>query len=586
MEQRPQTIVRHLLRSAAEGEPQAGLRFLDRREREIAALGHADILLRARRFALGLVERGLRPGDRAGIVLPTVPEFADAYFGCQLAGVVPVPLYPPVRLGRIEEYEARTAAMLRAVGARAIVTDTLVRRVLGNVAFRARPELGVLIARDVPASHATGQLPEAGADDLAMIQFSSGTTVEPKPVALTHRQVLANAWAIVDRMEGAGLRSRSGVTWLPLYHDMGLIGCLVLSVLRGTHRLTLLRPEDFLQRPALWLRAISRYRAAISPAPDFAYARCVERIQDDELDGVDLSCWEIALDGAEAVSPETLRAFADRFARWGFRREALTPVYGLSEASLAVTFSDPDRPFVTTVVDRELLATGLAEPPGPGAARFELSSAGRPLPGFAVEVRDDEGRPLPERRVGRIFVRGPSLMRGYFGRQDAPIERGWLDTGDLGFLEGGALFVTGRGKDVIVLRGQNHSPHEVERAIDGVEGVRTGCSAAVGDMSTGRERLILLVEVRSDRADLAGDVQRAVRAGTGLEPNEVVLLAPGTLPRTSSGKVRRQESLRRFLSGELAPPARVTRVFLAGAIGRSALGYLKGAARRLAEAGE
>jgi acyl-CoA synthetase (AMP-forming)/AMP-acid ligase II len=411
-----------------------------------------------------------------------------------------------------------------------------VSRLLGVPVAQARPELGLC---EVP--HGAPLAEPGRADELALIQFSSGTTVDPKPVALTHRNVLANIAAIETVIPPDD--AQAGVSWLPLYHDMGLIGCLLLAVNRPGP-LTLLAPETFLARPALWLRAIAQKRATISVAPNFAYGLCVKRVRDEELEGVDLSSWRLALNGAEPVAPAVLRRFAERFARCGFDARALMPVYGLSEASLAVTFAPAGR------------EARLAERHG-----RELPSVGAPLPGVDVELRE-----------GRIFVRGPSVMKEYFGAPQATraaLEDGWLDTGDLGFLEGGELFVAGRAKDVIVLRGANRSPQEFEEALDGAPGVRAGCAAALGVVGPEGESLVLLVE-RDGEAN-AELLSALVTERTGIRPERIVLLEPGTLPRTSSGKLRRAEARRQFEAGTLRPPDKVTLVRMLKEMARSAL---------------
>lgn len=521
------------LRAAAASR--LGLTFLDARERE-TELSFAELYERARRAAGGLRELGIRRGDRVAIVLSTGPAFMDAFFGAVLAGAVPVPLYPPVRLGRLEEFHGRTARMLQACGATVVLSDARISRLLGVAVAQARPPLGL---RQVPHGPPLEESAEPG--DLLLIQFSSGATVDPKPVALSHENVLSNIAAIQSIIPGDD--AQAGVSWLPLYHDMGLIGCLLLAVARPGP-LTLIPPEVFLARPSIWLRAISRKRATISVAPNFAYGLSLRRIRDDELEGVDLSSWRFALNGAEPVAPAVLRRFAARFGSRGFDARALMPVYGLSEASLAVTFTPPGRG------PRSL----------PTDAR-ELASVGRPLPGIDVDVRE-----------GRIFVRGPSVMQGYFGNPAATREalrEGWLDTGDLGFEEGGELFVAGRAKEIIILRGRNHAPQEFEEALDGVAGVRPGCAAAVPLATSEGEELALLVE--TDGPADAEAIRARVAERTGVRAHEVRLLAPGTLPRTSSGKLRRAEALRQLQAGELRPPAPVTLLHLARETARSLL---------------
>lgn len=554
------------LRAAAAADNGRGLRFSDRHERE-TRVDWGEVYARARRTAGALVARGVRPGDTVAIVLPTGPQFFDAFFGASLAGAIPVPLYPPVRLGRLDEYHARTAAMMTAARARLLIADSRTWRILGESVLRARPELGAIDVADLVGEPFER---ESSPDDLAFVQFSSGTTVDPKPVALQHRAVLANAGAILAGIARTD-EDQHGVSWLPLYHDMGLVGAVFVALLRAGN-LTLLGPEVFIGRPGLWLRAIGRTGALISPAPNFAYALCVDRVTDAEMEGVDLSRWRYALNGAEPVSPATLRRFVERFARWGLRPEALTPVYGLAEASLAVTFSTLDEPFRTTRFDRAALSDGRAEPAADGV---ELVSVGTPLPGLEIEV--------PSGKIGPVRVRGASLMQGYLHQPErtaAVLQDGWLDTGDLGFLHEGELYLTGRAKDVLILRGRNHAPHEIEQAVDAVDGVRTGCAAAVTwrPEDAEEERLLVFVEVKAElpapvRALLADRCSGEILAATGLDPALVVLLTPGTLPRTSSGKIRRAEALKRWLAGELLPPEEVNAWRLAGALAKGTLAH-------------
>jgi acyl-CoA synthetase (AMP-forming)/AMP-acid ligase II len=577
VESEAETLLEYLKRAGR--RPEGGVRFVDRAERE-RWVGWAEIRERALAVCGGLRELGVGRGERVALVFPTGLEFFEAFFGTLLAGAVPVPLYPPVRLGRLDEYVRRTARMLEVTRAVLVLADSRVRRILGEPVAMARPRLGCRTVEEVrrPGGEAVPVAPS----DLALVQFSSGTTVDPKPVALSHRAILAQTEILNGCWRDTDDLRHSCVSWLPLYHDMGLIGCVFPALSRDAS-LTLIGPELFVARPSLWLRALSRHRATISPAPNFGYALCLNRISDAEMEGVDLSSWRTALDGAEAVSPEVVRAFCERFARWGFRPEALTPVYGLSEAALAVTFSELGRPFRSLKVDREELArAGVVREQDDGR---EIVSVGRPLPGFRLEVRDDLGRPLPPGRVGRVWIQGPSLMEGYLDAPEATaraLRDGWLDTGDLGFLKEGDLYLTGRAKDVVILRGRNHAPEEIERAVEGIAGVRAGCAVAASWLPEGGEGEVLALFVEAarhampvEREALPEACREAVLRVAGLAVDRVVVLEPGTLPRTSSGKLRRQESLRLYLADELLPPDPVTSLRLAGAVARSSLAYAK-----------
>jgi fatty-acyl-CoA synthase len=543
-----------MLAAAAQTGP--SLFFVNRKEKD-QEVPMARVRERALSIAADLLARGVRKGDRVALVLPTCAEFVECFFGVLCAGAIPVPLYPPVRLGKLDEYHRGTAAMLQAVDAALVVSDERIRRFLGVAVQNATPRLGCVTASGLGGADAVEI--NVAADDVALIQFSSGTTRDPKPVALTHENLLYNLAAIASYFADEGTPNPVGVTWLPLYHDMGLIGNL-LSAFYVPGPLVLLPPEVFVAQPAAWLRAISRHRGTISAAPNFAFSLCVNRIRDEELDGVDLSSWSLCLNGAEAVSAAVQRRFSERFGRWGFDASALTPCYGMAETSLAVTFKPVGTSFNILRVDAETLASGgVIEPGGK-----ELVSVGGPLAGVEVEIRDDHSRPLSPDRVGRIFVRGPSVMAGYFGRADLTdqvLDHGWLDTGDLGFVHGGELFVYGRHKETVIIRGANHVPQDFEAALEGLPGVRTGCAVAVGFVPAGEddEALAMLVETTADAPpSLAGDVATRVWERTSILPAHVELLAPGTLPRTSSGKMRRREARAQWLAGTLTAPKKVS----------------------------
>ena len=561
---------------AAAARSSLGLVFVDAAERE-TRVSWAEVYARARRTAAGLQRLGVAPGERLALLLPTSPGFMDAFFGTLLAGAVPVPLYPPVRLGRLAEYHRTTARMLEVSGAAGVLSDGKVRLLLGESVAAARPRLGCLTVEEVSRERGDVALP-ATPEALALIQFSSGSTVDPKPVALRHAHLMAQLAALEAELPPPTDRRVVGVSWLPLYHDMGLIGCL-LSAVYYPGDMVLIPPEVFLARPALWLRALSRHRGFVSPAPNFAYGVCLKRVKDAEMEGVDLSGWHHALNGAEPVSVETLRRFSERFSRWGFRAEAVRPVYGLSEATLAVTFPPAGRGPRAVGVDAKVLATERRVLDG----SREVVSVGRPVSGFEVQVRDELGHEVPERRVGRVFARGPSVMAGYVGLPEATARaldaEGWLDTGDLGFALDGELFLTGRAKDLVIIRGANHTPQEFEECLEGVEGLRTGCAVALGFIPEGEtdEALLLLAE-HAPQAPVEGleeRVREAVLAGTGVRAHTVRVLEPGTLPRTSSGKLRRGEALRRFLAGELTAPKQVGTVGLVVEMARSALAFVR-----------
>jgi fatty-acyl-CoA synthase len=544
--------------AAAAAEDSRGIHLVDRREGE-RLLTWREVVASARNVAGGLQAAGVEPGDRVALCFPTGEEFLAAFFGALLAGAAPSPLPAPLRFGDPGDQRRRLAAMTAASGCRlALAGGELLAGVREAVAGDP-PRLGTAALGDLPAG--SWNPPGVGDDGLGLVQFSSGTTADPKPIALTRGALAAQVAMLNGRWPTENGELARGASWLPLHHDMGLVGCLLPALALATD-LTLLQPEVFAARPASWLRALSRSRATVSPAPTFGYALCLRKVRDEELLGVDLSAWRFALCGSEPVSADVLRAFATRFARWGLRPEALMPVYGLAEAALALTFGDAERPFTSRRWDRDALLAGRAEPDPEGR---ELVSVGQPLPGVALEIRDADGHPAAPATVGAVWAHSPCLMSGYLDRPAATaavMRDGWLDTGDLGFLAAGELYLVGRAKDVVILRGRNHAAEEIEGALAHVAGLRPERVAAVGWLAEDaeEERLVLFVERQAGRAPgddaaLAAACDEVVLAAVGVSPARIEVVAPGTLPVTSSGKLRRQEALRRFLAGELGSGA-------------------------------
>lgn len=529
---------------------------------------HQDSL----RIGAWLKELGIKKDDRVAIIMPTSRNFLNLFFGILQAGATPVPLYPPIRLGKMEEYLKKTAAMLAAASCRILFCDPLSERVLGRLLDHYVPELGIWSLPLLSKLPRALKNPECSR--LALIQFSSGTTVAPKPVGLTHEQLLANMRQIYHYVERRP--EDMMLSWLPLYHDMGLVGAL-LGTLYGAGPLTLLRPEDFLSKPFAWLDAISKYRATISVAPNFAYNLCASKITEEQAAMLDLSCWRIAMNGAEPVTAATMAKFAERFAVAGFNPQAFKPVYGLSEAALAVTMTPVMRPYRTLKVNRAALQDHRIEP----GDDLELVSLGLPIAGIQVETRDQNQQPLPERTVGQIWIKGASVMDGYYGITQQPFIDGWLDTGDEGFWDDGELFVVGRTKDIIIINGKNHVPQDIEAAIDHVDGVRTGCSVAVGHCDHNGEALYVFTETyATDHQQLQRDISLQITAQCHIHAKKVVICPPGTLPRTSSGKMRRHETLRLYLRGDLQAPRKVTPLRLTFLWASSRISYAKAALRR------
>ncbi|HEX5758640.1 MAG TPA: AMP-binding protein, partial [Thermoanaerobaculia bacterium] len=502
-------------------------------DRPPAELAYGELLRRARGAAAALRDQGMAPGETAALMLPTGLDYFVCFLGIQLAGGVPVPIYPPARPSQLEDHLRRQAGILRTAGCVALVAAPEVV----PLARLLRAQLPALRRVVTPGELAAGAcapapLPPVAAGDVAFLQFTSGSTGDPKGVVLTHANLLANLRAIGQAFEM--LPDDVVVSWLPLYHDMGLIGTWMGSLYYGMP-LVLLPPTSFLARPARWLAALARHGGTLSAAPNFAYELCVRRIADDELAGVDLSSRRLAFNGAEAVRPETLRRFAERFAPYGFRAAALKPVYGLAECSLALCFPPVEAPLRVDAVARAAFErAGRAVPAGADDPRpLHFVSCGPPLPGHEVRIAGPDGRELPERREGRLEFRGPSATSGYFGNPEATARLlrggGWLDSGDLAYVAAGDVFLTGRLKDVIVVGGRNLYPQELEEAVGELPGVRKGCVAAFGspDAASGTERLVVVAETREGEAGERERLREAIRQATvdllGTAPDEVVL---------------------------------------------------------------
>jgi 1-acyl-sn-glycerol-3-phosphate acyltransferase len=509
--------------------------------------------------AAALRARGVRARDCVAIMLRTEPAFFRVFFGVLLAGAVPVPIYPPFRPGHLEEYARRQVGILRNAEVRVLVTFAEAAPV-GRLVRRQVPTLETVVtAEELGAVPGHEPAPGRDADVVALIQYTSGSTGDPKGVVLTHANLLANIRALGQAL-AVGPEDVC-VSWLPLYHDMGLIGAWLGSLYHGIP-VVLMSPLAFLARPARWLTTLSRHRGTISAAPNFAFDLCVKRITDAELADLDLSAWRLAMNGSEAVTADTIARFTARFAPCGFRAEAMGPVYGLAEASVGLTVTPPGRGPRVDVVSRETFERDRrAEPAGRDErSPLRFVSCGVPLPGHEVRVVDADGRPVPERVQGGIEFRGPSVTRGYHRNvalTRAVVRAGWMDSGDLGYLAGGELYVTGRRKDIIIKAGRNLYPQEIEDLVGGVAGVRRGCVAAFGvpDPGTGTEHLVVVAETRTRDAESREKIRAAIVEGVvdalGLPPDTVVIAPPGAVLKTSSGKIRRSASRDAYLAGTL-----------------------------------
>ncbi len=506
----------------------------------------------ARGYAAALQARGVRPGDHVALLSPTTRELVTAIQATWLAGAAIVVLPLPMRLSSIEEFVAQTRQRIRNADARLCVIDP-------ELAAFVAPEPGdppmvgfdELVAGDPRA----WRRPKDDAERLVILQFTSGSTADPKGVMLPDRAVQANLDAIAV---AAALDPDDDVlvSWLPLYHDMGLVGLLTLPMSTGTD-LVLGAPQDFTARPARWMEWLSTYGGTATAGPNFSYVLATRAL--NRAEGLDLSRVRLALNGAEPIDADQVEAFVAAGRRHGLRPEAVFPAFGMAEVAIAGTFPEPWSGLVTDCVDRRVLETErYAAPVAPGTeGGRRLALLGRPVPGLEIRIVDPEsGQGLRDREVGELEIRGTSVTTGYYRRPDANaalFRDGWLRTGDLAYTLDGQLVMCGRIKDVIIVGGRNVFPEDVERAVGALDGVRAGNVIAFGvDGDRGRETLVVVAETKAD--DLAvvrRQVAERVRSVVGVPAKDIVLVSPGSLPKTSSGKLQRSLCRRRYEEGQL-----------------------------------
>lgn len=534
--------------------PGRGFRFvgLDRQERYF---GYEELLAEAERRGAHLQAMGLRKGDRAALVVGEPHEFVLSFLACVVAGVVPVPIFPRASFKNADSYIDTLAHIIESSGAKVAFcmegNKGIVDQAVGRTKTQVQP-VQVESAFEGAATLAPVAIDE---EDLCFLQFTSGSTSKPKGVMVSHRNLVANARAFLGP---AGLDRTDedvGVTWLPLFHDMGLIG-FVLGTLVCDIPVVILPTETFARSPGLWLQTITKHKGTITYAPNFAYQLVTRRVKDRQMAEIDLSTLRIAGCGAEPIRARTLQAFAERFGQVGFRPEAFLPSYGMAEATLAITFHPRGTPMVVDRVDANAMRDGVARPAAADDDNaLEIVGCGVGFPHHEVRVVDESANPLGERRVGQVVARGPSITGGYFERPEATAEAwhdGWLQTGDLGYFADEQLFICGRIKDLIIIRGANHYPQDIEWSVGDLDGVRRGNVCAFSVMRDGVEELVLIAEAgRADADRLREEIPRVVRQGFGLVPGDVRITRVGTLPKTSSGKAQRRKAKAMYEEGEL-----------------------------------
>jgi len=533
---------------------------------------------------------GLKKGDRLAMVVPDGVDFVPSFLAATWAGVVPVPLYPPLAMGKLDSYLDSLTRILRRAEPAYLCTTARLRHVLWSVVPKVPSLRGVVTTEELMGEGGGDERPvRCAPEDPVFLQFTSGSTSAPKGVVVSHANLQANCWSVMREGLDSDSEADVGVSWLPLYHDMGLIG-FVIAPLFHKVPVVFLPTMSFVRNANLWLDTMSRKKGTITFAPNFAYALAAKRARPEQIAAWDLSHVKAFGCGAEPINVRTLETFLHTFRPAGVKPSAILPCYGMAEATLAISFVGLDEPVKTDRVDRHRYeAVGVAEADPDGA--MEVVSCGRPFAGHEMAVFGADGTRLGERQVGELALRGPSVTQGYFrdpAGTEAAYDGGWLRTGDLGYLAEGEVYITGRKKDVIIFNGRNYDPQRIEWLVDDLPGVRRGSAVAFSRPGTSSEELVVAVEARSgDRAALTLAIQARVNEQLQLVVADVVLVSPGALPKTSSGKLQRQRTREQYLAGTLGREGVRTlggtaqRLSLAKHLTLSLVGRGRHAARRL-----
>jgi fatty-acyl-CoA synthase len=527
--------------------------------------------------AAALQDLGLVPGDRVGLIVIAPEDFVLAFLAALRVGVVPVPLYPPTSFASLDAYHARTSKILESAAARIVIASGELQNVLWSL-VDAVPSLETLVAvEQLRGSTRVPVFPVIEPGDLAFLQYTSGSTADPKGVMVTHGSLIANAHGVI--LEGAQLdagRNDKAVSWLPLYHDMGLIGFVIAPLCHGISAVCI-PTIRFVKRPSVWMETISRHRGTTSFAPNFAYALAMRRTRPEELASLDLSCLRVLGCGAEPIQPETMRRFTELYATHAhLPRHAIMPAYGMAEATLAISLKPAYEAMRTIVIDADAFQSrGVVREPIEGGTVVEYASCGVPFAGHEVAAFDEAGERLPEGREGELWHRGPSVTAGYFRNPEATAATyrpdGWLRTGDLGFVVQGHTYVTGRLKDLIILNGRNIPPQAVEWEASDVPGTRKGNVVAFSVPGEASEELVIVAEVKdpAQRPAVIEAVKARIQRQLGITAAEVVCVPAGAIPKTSSGKLQRSKARQLYLEGAIGAGTGAAAVTLAKHMARS-----------------
>lgn len=552
-----QSLVEILIKIATK-EPQRPHIYLQDDMGEEKVITYGQLYSGAMKVAAGLHEHNIELGDSVAIMLPTCEEFFYTFFGILLIGAIPVPIYPPFRPDKIEEYAMREASILKNANARILITFHQAQR-LSDLLKVFISSLKAVITVDELMVNKKPPIVDISSQMPALIQYTSGSTSLPKGVLLTHQNLLANIRCASLAIEIKP--SDVGVSWLPLYHDMGLIGSWLICFYNAIP-VVIMSPLTFLSRPERWLWAIHYHRGTLTAAPNFAYELCIRRIAASKIEGLDLSSWRLSFNGAEAVNPRTIENFTKKFMPFGYKPQTMFPVYGLAESSVALVFPPINREPKIDTIQRDLFEKEqIAEPlVNDKLQGLQFVSCGKAIPHHEIRIVDNHDIEVASRKIGYIQFRGPSTMVGYFGQPEATeaiTHHGWIDTGDLGYIAEGELYVTGRKKDIIIKAGRNLYPEEIEEVTSQVSGVRKGCVVAFGieDTKSGTEKLIIVVETNEKNKEktkrIINEINEKISVVLGFVADEILLVPPKTVPKTSSGKLQRSACKQNYLNKKL-----------------------------------
>ncbi|MFT7578577.1 MAG: fatty-acyl-CoA synthase [Myxococcota bacterium] len=545
--------------SSLNPNPNAGVRFVleNRSEKKWTYSELNEEVLRRGRWLRSL---GLKKGDHVAYIVPSGMEFVLTFLAATACGIIPVPLYPPMGFGKLDAYVRDTARTLNIAKTRMLLTEKKVQPILWSLVDKVET-MEKLVCIDTFVGEPSGPVPEAEEvhpDDVCFLQFTSGSTAAPKGVIVTHRSLGANGYAIMQHGLEIDVENDVAVSWLPLYHDMGLIGFVIAPMTAGLEAV-FMPTMNFIKRPSLWMETISKHKGTITFAPNFAYGLAVKRTSAEKVKALDLSQVRVLGAGAEPNNPATLDAFIAHFSPAGLKPEAIFPVYGMAEATLAMTFSHLDEPLVTDVIDAEVYADeGRAVAASKHGDRpvLEFVGCGYAFPDHGVHIIDSDGKVLDDRTTGEIVFTGPSVAAGYLDNPEATaniFRADGLRTGDLGYVDNGHLFVTGRKKDLIILNGRNYDPQSIEWIVADIPGIRQGNVIAFSRPGANTEELVVVAETKheADLETLIAEARRVIRHEFSLNPADIVLTGPGTLPKTTSGKLQRQKARQQYIAGTL-----------------------------------